>query len=126
LLKRGNDNISLKDFGKEISLGIIESSKILSHEHHNVVGKIIERFDHPEMTPSGQILKIMMQKDQGFFEFAKDKSDEIMKSLKEFKISNQDLENLTKQSDLSFAAQKQIESEDKTSFDEYLKEYFSK
>ena len=78
------------------------------------------------MTPSGQILKIMMQKDQGFFEFTKDKSDEIMKSLKEFKISNQDLENLTKQSDLSFAAQKQIESEDKISFGEYLKEYFSK
>ncbi|MEL0270513.1 MAG: hypothetical protein VW986_00225 [Gammaproteobacteria bacterium] len=126
MLKRGNDNISLKDFGKEISLGIIESSKILSQEHHNAVGKIIERFDHPEMTPSGQILKIMMQKDQGFFEFTKDKSDEIMKSLKEFKISNQDLENLTKQSDLSFAAQKQIESEDKISFGEYLKEYFSK
>ena len=126
LLKRGNDNISLKDFGKEISIGIIESSKILSQEHHNAVGKIIERFDHPEMTPSGQILKIMMQKDQGFFEFTKDKSDEIMNSLKEFKISNQDLESLTKQSDLSCEAQKQIESEDKISFGEYLKDYFSK
>ena len=49
-----------------------------------------------------------------------------MKSLKEFKISNQDLENLAIQSDLSFAAQMQIESEDKISFGEYLKEYFSK
>jgi len=68
----------------------------------------------------------MMQKDQGFFEFTKDKSDEIMNSLKEFKISNKDLENLTKQSDLSCEAQKQIESEDKISFGEYLKDYFSK
>jgi hypothetical protein len=49
-----------------------------------------------------------------------------MKSLKEFKISNQDLENLTTQSDLSFAAQKQIEAKDKISFSEYLKDYFSK
>ena len=78
------------------------------------------------MTPSGQILKIMMQKDQGFFEFTKDKSDEIMKSLKEFKISNQDLENLTKQIDLSCLEQKQIEAKDKVSFSEYLKDYFSK
>ena len=129
-LQRNGESISLKNWAKEIFdqlQGVCELldqdvaqpsySEILEHYH--------ERILDSDATPSAQILRQMRENHEGFFHFSLRKSEEHLDYFKSLQLTEEKIQFFRKLSSDSLEQQRQIESNDTQSFDEFLRDYFS-
>ncbi len=128
--KQSIERISLQDWAGELCHQMTAVARLLDQANHcenyfsSVKSQIASVFD-PDLTPSARMLAEMEEHKEGFFHHAQRMSkyhNQYYKNqtLPEYKIKF--FENMANQ---SLAQQSKIESEDKISFDEYLKDYFN-
>jgi glutamate--cysteine ligase len=67
----------------------------------------------------------MKHEEKGFFEYTDQFSHKYQKLYQNMKINDGYFSELDKLRTLSFEKQREIESDDKVSFDQFLEEYFS-
>ena len=104
---------------------IAECSALLSDAHVDSVNQISNRIKNPDLTPSAQMLNEMKHEEKGFFEYTDQFSHKYQKLYQNMKINDGYFSELDKLRTLSFEKQREIESDDKVSFDQFLEEYFS-
>ena len=81
--------------------------------------------DNPELTPSALILKGMRQNEQPFAPYALKISAEHKDFFTDTRLTETETARFQQFSKDSFSAQKKIEANDQSSFDEFLSKYFS-
>ncbi|MCY4273911.1 MAG: glutamate--cysteine ligase, partial [Gammaproteobacteria bacterium] len=84
------------------------------------------KIDHPELTPSGQIVTRVIKNEDSFFEFAMDLAEETERYFKNSKIDPEISQKFKQLSHESHQAQKEIEEADSMSFDDFLVDYFNR
>ena len=89
------------------------------------VRNISKRIIEPDLTPSAEMLNQMKDEEKGFFEYTDQFSHKYQKLYKGMKINDGYFSELDKLRILSAEKQKEIESGDEISFDQFLEEYFS-
>ena len=124
-LKHKGGELSLKNWGEVILNKINICSALLSDEHQKSVNEISSRINNPDLTPSAQMLNEMKHEEKGFFEYTDQFSHKYQKLYKGMKINDGYFSELDKLRILSVEKQKEIESGDEISFDQFLEEYFS-
>ena len=124
-LKYNGEEVSLKNWGQSILNKIAECSTLLSDAHVDSVNQISNRIKNPDLTPSAQMLNEMKHEEKGFFEYTDQFSHKYQKLYQNMKINDGYFSELDKLRTLSFEKQREIESDDKVSFDQFLEEYFS-
>ena len=124
-LKHKGGELSLKNWGEVILNKINICSALLSDEHQKSVHEISSRINNPDLTPSAQMLNEMKHEEKGFFEYTDQFSHKYQKLYKGMKINDGYFSELDKLRILSVEKQKEIESGDEISFDQFLEEYFS-
>ena len=124
-LKYNGEEVSLKNWGQSILNKIADCSALLSDAHVDSVNQISNRINNPDLTPSAQMLNEMKHEEKGFFEYTDQFSHKYQKLYQNMKINDGYFSELDKLRTLSFEKQREIESDDKVSFDQFLEEYFS-
>jgi glutamate--cysteine ligase len=124
-LKHKGGELLLKNWGEIILNKINICSALLSDEHQQSVHEISSRINDPDLTPSAQMLNEMKHEEKGFFEYTDQFSRKYQKLYNDMKISDGCFTDLDKLRILSVEKQKEIESGDEISFDQFLEEYFS-
>lgn len=97
-----------------------------SNQYQSMMAQQINKVEDPDLTPSARIINQMRSEDLSFYEFSTKMSENSERLFKQKSLApetNQKLENLAAK---SHAAQLEIESTDKLSFDEFLEDYFAR
>ncbi len=89
-----------------------------------VKSQIASVFDS-ELTPSARMLAEMREHDEGFFHYAQRMSKHHTQYYESHSLSEEKNAFFEKMASDSLIKQKQIEADDKISFDEYLEHYFN-
>ncbi|SJM94994.1 Glutamate--cysteine ligase [Crenothrix polyspora] len=130
LLKQGAEQILLQDWAHDIVDSMLPVCTILDQD---LAGKPYEaalnyqrqRVGNPDLTPSAQMLAVMQQTRQPFARFGLQKSAEHAQFFKQRILDSETAEKFNQLAEQSLAKQKDIESKDSLSFDDFLKQYFS-
>lgn len=124
MLGHNGEDVLLSAWGESLFGGIKQCSKLLSSAHQESVESISARIKNPDLTPSAIMLNEMSHQEIGFFEFTNQFS-------RKYKIQNQektfDMASFHKLDELainSITEQLEAESNDVTSFDQFLEDYF--
>ncbi len=138
VVEQGRDpDLCLSLQGEQIRLGQwatelvsdIEHSAVLldqvhgQHEYTASVNAQMAKVADPQLTPSGQLLKIMRDEKLSYFDFAMGQSI-AHKAYFMDRTLDEETNNIMKQTSIaSLASQKEIEAADKMSFDEFLQQW---
>ncbi len=130
LLQRGDQSCSLKDWAAEILGNLAQLAAKLDGDQAGDFSAAIDHYQalvqDPDLTPSAQMLEIMSAEQQSFFEFALARSASNRRYFESLEAINEArMADLATEAVASHARQKEIESKDSTSFDEYLRNYFA-
>ncbi len=129
-LNRSGEKISLQDWAGELCHKMTDVARLLDRANHcenyfsSVKSQIASVFD-PDLTPSARMLAEMREHDEGFFHHAQRMSKHHNQYYKNHPLSEDKVKFFEDMTGESLAKQSIIESEDKISFDEYLKNYFN-
>jgi glutamate--cysteine ligase len=121
----------MKDWGKEIIDRCVPLAEQLDYankttRHTNAVESAREKLDLPNATPSGKILHEIQEKFNGsYFDFVMDLSSKYASDARGRERRNDSHMDLQLQAEMSLERQKQIESTDQISFDEFREAYIS-
>lgn len=85
----------------------------------------IASIENPDLTPSAQVLSIMRERGESFFDFALRSSQEYHEKYQSAGLDAGRYEHFRQMSAASIDAQHRIEASDQGSFDDYLQAYFS-
>ncbi len=125
----GDEKISLHDWGSELCNEMKSVASLLDQANYSenyfssVKSQIASIFD-PELTPSARMLADMKNHDEGFFHHAQRMSKHHNKYYESHPLSAEKVAKFEKMAKDSLQKQKQIESEDSISLDDYLENYF--
>ena len=122
-------NTTVAEWGKEIFESIERCANLLdtagdTKNYSQSVAHYAQSLEHPEQTPSAQILRELEESGSSFHGWALKQSQKATEELSHIQISPEDKLRLDEIAKESHVAQKQIEKEDTMSFDRYLFEYF--
>ncbi len=106
-------------------LALLMSKVTNDNEYISSYHKQLEKITDVEQTPSDRILAEMRKKDVTFFELALSYSQKWANESMQSEISKEAFERLTFESYRSLEAQKEIELQDNTSFNQYLENYYA-
>jgi glutamate--cysteine ligase len=129
-LRRGEEKISLQDWASELCNKMKPVASLLDRANHcenyfsSVKSQIASVFD-PDLTPSARMLAEMKEKDEGFFHYAQRMSKHHYQYYKTHTLSEDKIKFFEELASESLEKQKQIETDDSISFDDYLQNYFS-
>lgn len=129
-LQHEGEKISLQDWATELCNKMKSVASLLDRANYcenyfsSVKSQIASVFD-PDLTPSARMLAEMKENDEGFFHHAQRMSKHHYQYYKTHPLSEAKVQAFEKMASDSLEKQKQIEAEDKTSFDEYLENYFN-
>ncbi len=84
------------------------------------------RIDDSDLTPSGQIAEKVINNEESFFEFAMNLAEESEHYFKNTQLDEETSRKFKQMSENSHQAQKDIESSDSMSFDDFLIDYFNR
>ena len=129
-LRRGDEKISLQDWATELCNKMKSVASLLDRANYcenyfsSVKSQIASVFD-PDLTPSARMLAEMKENDEGFFHHAQRMSKHHYQYYKTHPLAEEKVKAFEQMAKESLQKQKQIELEDKISFDEYLENYFN-
>ena len=129
-LRRSEEKISLQDWASELCNKMTAVASLLDRANYSenyfssVKSQIASVFE-PDLTPSARMLAEMRENDEGFFHHAQRMSIHHNQYYKNHALSENKIQFFERMASESLARQKQIESEDRISFDEYLENYFN-
>ena len=129
-LQRDEEKISLQDWASELCNKMTAVASLLDRANYcenyfsSVKSQIASVFE-PDLTPSARMLAEMRENDEGFYHHAQRMSKHHYQYYKNHALSEDKAQFFERLASESLAQQKQIESEDKMSFDEYLENYFN-
>ena len=129
-LQQNIEKISLQDWASELCNKMTAVASLLDRANYcenyfsSVKSQIASVFE-PDLTPSARMLAEMRDNDEGFFHHAQRMSIHHNQYYKNHALSENKIQFFERMASESLAKQKQIESEDRISFDEYLENYFN-
>ena len=129
-LRRGDEKISLQDWATELCNKMKSVASLLDRANYcenyfsSVKSQIASVFD-PDLTPSARMLAEMKENDEGFFHHAQRMSKHHYQYYKTHPLAEEKVKFFEHMAKESLQKQKQIELEDKISFDDYLENYFN-
>jgi glutamate--cysteine ligase len=129
-LRRSEEKISLQDWASELCNKMTAVASLLDRANYSenyfssVKSQIASVFE-PDLTPSARMLAEMRENDEGFFHHAQRMSIHHNQYYKNHALSENKIQFFERMASESLVKQKQIESEDRISFDEYLDNYFN-
>ena len=121
---------TLNEWAKEIFTGLTDVAHLLDansdcDSFSKAVSHYLPRVDNPDETPSARMLAEMKKNGEGFYHFALRKSQEHSRYFKGLQLTDEQYQFFKTLSKESLEKQKNIESSDEMSFDEFLTNYFS-
>jgi glutamate--cysteine ligase len=128
-LAQGDEKISLQDWASELCnsmkgvANLLDQANYCENYFSSVKSQIASVFD-PELTPSARMISDMKEHEEGFFHYAQRMSEHHYQYYKNHPLSANKIQFFEDMAAESIAKQKQIETNDSISFDEYLKNYF--
>jgi glutamate--cysteine ligase len=129
-LQQEPEKISLQDWATELCNKMKSVASLLDRANYcenyfsSVKSQIASVFD-PDLTPSARMLAEMRENDEGFFHHAQRMSKHHYQYYKTHPLAEEKVNIFQQMAKESLQKQKQIELEDKISFDEYLENYFN-
>ena len=123
------EQISLQDWASELCnkmkavASLLDRANYCENYFSSVKSQIASVFD-PELTPSARMLAEMREHGEGFFHYAHRMSERHTQYYKNHSLAEDKNKFFKKMANDSISMQKQIEKNDKISFDEYLESYF--
>jgi glutamate--cysteine ligase len=129
-LQQGDEKISLQDWATELCnkmrgvANLLDNANYCENYFTSVKSQIASVFD-PDLTPSARMLASMREHDEGFFYHAQRMSQHHYRYYKTHALSDKKVRFYEKMASDSLAKQKQIETEDTLSFEEFLQRYFN-
>jgi glutamate--cysteine ligase len=124
------EKISMQDWASELCnkmkavASLLDRANYCENYFSSVKSQIASVFDS-ELTPSARMLAEMREYDEGFFHYAQRMSKHHTQYYKNHSLSAEKNGFFEKMANDSLIEQKQIEADDKISFDEYLVHYFT-
>jgi glutamate--cysteine ligase len=128
--EQGVTKISLQDWATELCNKMKGVAVLLDNANHcenyfsSVKSQIASVFD-PDLTPSARMLADMRSHDEGFFHYAQRMSKHHYQYYKQQTLPAEKIQFFEDMAKDSLKKQKQIEDDDKISFDDYLVNYFN-
>jgi glutamate--cysteine ligase len=129
LLKRDGETISVKDAANEVFSKIYDFAYALPIEAYDLKDKILRSLEvqksklrDPGLTPSGNILKEMQEKNLTWDEFCNDRAE---KNTNYYKSLKKDTTNIKISSEISIKDFEKLESSKEVDFDTFLKDYLN-
>jgi len=125
----GGEQISLQDWASELCnkmkvvASLLDRANYCENYFSSVKSQIASVFD-PDLTPSARMLAEMREYDEGFFHHAQRMSKHHAQYYGSHSLSEDKNAFFEKMASDSINTQRQIEKNDKISFDEYLENYF--
>tara|TARA_B100000686_G_scaffold61090_1_gene65687 strand:- start:3633 stop:5198 length:1566 start_codon:yes stop_codon:yes gene_type:complete len=115
----------LKEWSLEILEELSYSAGLLDEIHGEAnysasLNAQLVKVNNPELTPSGQILKIMQESNLSFFEFSMQQSTSHHKTLTRNGLDQKAIMHMNTIADKSHTQQRENEVSDKINFDEFL------
>jgi len=124
-LKYQNKELSIAEFGAQISTDLSLCASLFDTPYAQAVGDIVKRFDNPELTPSAQVLEQMKSQGQGFFDHINMYAKQYRQDFLAQDVNQAHFDYLDEQAQASCQQQREIEAADTMSFDQYLAQYFN-
>ncbi len=128
-LSLNNRCVPLKDVAAELLSNIETMAKMLDevyevNEHQAIIDKLGEQLNDLDQTLSGKIVKIIEQRQDGFFPFAMSQAKKHKDSILEMPF-DESINNYFKEKAVeSIAAKQKIEESDSISFEAFLELYY--
>lgn len=129
-LLRGKDAVLLRDWARELLEEMCAVCELLDRStggspYCSSLDAQLAKVKDSELTPSARMLNEMRDRDEGFYHFAKRKSEIHQHFFKNLPLSDERQKYFCEISSKSIEDQRAIESADEGSFSEYLQRYFS-
>ena len=127
IIKKQNENITLKEWGLDIVEKITFVAKtLLSKEHEKDVIDIAKGIKNPDLTPSAKIITTIKENNISLYNYIEKISIENKKRYQNKKLSKNVITEIEKIIKKSIKEQEKIEKADTISFDKFIQQYFSK
>lgn len=130
MLKRNGQEISMQAYAQDLMEGIGACASQLDaalgdHRYQQSINAQLEKLNHPETTPSAQLLELLKSAGRSFHALALQQSQEHVQSLRQSGLSTEETRMAHHDAEQSIKEQHQIEDSDKISFEEYVRQFHS-
>jgi len=130
LLRRGGQDVALRDWAKELAEDLRAVAEILDAGEPSAVyldslGPLWDAIDDPEATPSAKILADMRETGESFQAYALRLSARHAESFRSRPLERDKEAAFAREAEKSLAEQKRTEASDTLGFDEFLARYFA-
>lgn len=129
-LQRNSTTISLKQWALEICDDMKGVCELLDSSHQGepymqALAEQREKVIDPDLTPSARMLKAMRESGEGFYHFAKRKSQQYFDYFRQVDLTNEQRKYYDDLAKSSLEKQAMLEADTSLSFDDYLQRYFN-
>ena len=123
-LNRDGKKITLQSWGKQIIESMRIAAELLDKNHDDSrysknLDKQLEKIEEPNLTPSAQIIRALLKKNQSFIEYGKKLSNKHSTYLKNLKSSKEQIQRFKNTSISSLKDQERMESMDQQTTEGY-------
>lgn len=126
-LVRDRHPVTLRQWADEILAGMAAAAELLDGAAHGPRAERLrrqrEKVDHPDLTPSARILETMRERREGFFTFSQRLAEEHRREFQSLAPSPERQALFDRLTVDSLRQQREIESADDRSFDDFLETY---
>ena len=129
-LMRGGRGLPLRDWGHQVLDGLEGIAEVLDaaepdNPYQEALQAQREKFDQPELTPSGRMLHEMRERGEGFYALARRLSVAHANAFRKRSLPPEREASLAAEAQRSWAVQAALEAEPAEDFDTFLKDYFA-
>ncbi|ALG69310.1 glutamate--cysteine ligase [Beggiatoa leptomitoformis] len=130
LLRRGDENILLRDWATEILVQMQQIACIIDAQqtapiYNPILNTYREMVHHPDLTPSARVLAEMHDHKEGFHEFAKRYSLKHADYYRQLSIDAEKTQFFQQLAEKSLTEQTRLEAQPQAPFDTFLQTYFN-
>ncbi len=130
-LRRNQEKVPLQQWADDVCNAMYGICKQLDADHEGNTYTAALKQQHacvhdPELTPSARMLAEMHDRREGFYHFAKRMSQQHMQYFNSLQLDTTQRDFYARVAKQSLQEQQKIEAADKGSFDDFLKDYFSR
>lgn len=129
LLKQGDREVALKDWGQELLGAMLPVCEVLDqlyggNNYEDALDDQLAKMRFPELTPSARMLREMEENGESFYAFANRLSVSHHRFFSERDLSEERTREFDQQAEQSFEQQRSIEAAEQVDFDRFLADYF--
>lgn len=130
LLRRGGEDLALRDWAQELVDDLQAVADILDEgeagrPYLDSLGLLVDAIDDPEATPSARILADMRGVGESFQSYALGLSHRHAEGFRSRPLDGEKAAEFSREAEASIAAQKRTEANDSLDFDGFLHRYFA-